>query len=552
VSKKIFLFQLLILASVFPPIAEAQEAKRLPDVIKAVRIYEPPSPPSIKSAKPLSATPVSHSILESRLQTPTREAPVSLFGTLTTVPGTDQVTQANVSNLPYVPPDTNGAVGDTQYVQWVNKAFAVFDKVTKNRLGLFPGNAFWSSGPCANNNDGDQITQWDKAGHRWVMMQPVFDTKPYYICLAVSKAPTIDTTSPVANQFDQFIFQMPAYPDYPKISVWPDAYYLSVSLYIQGLGFGGKFKGSYLCAIDRLAILGAASRSVTMQCFSQTSNGLPLPYQAVLPSDLDGKASELNGSSGDIGCTSPSTEPACPPLGTPNFFMSLGSGSSLSLWTFHVDFGTPANSRLTDPKNIPVAGFTEACNGGGSCIPQPNTNTVLGSTGDRLMYRLAYRNFFGDHDALLVTHSVTVAPPSPVVGVRWYEIRNPNLCTTNCIYQSGTFSPDANFRWLGSAAMDHKGNIAVGYSISSSSTNPSIAIAGRCSSDPPGQLGGETILSVGTGAQTNNVQNWGDYSGMTIDPVYDLTFWYTNEYMKTYGKLVWSTSISSFTLGSCP
>src|SRR6202007_1888623 len=112
-------------------------------------------------------------ILESRLQTPTREAPVSLFGTLTTVPGTDQVTQANVSNLPYVPPDTNGAVGDTQYVQWVNKAFAVFDKVTKNRLGLFPGNAFWSSGPCANNNDGDQITQWDKAGHRWVMMQPV-------------------------------------------------------------------------------------------------------------------------------------------------------------------------------------------------------------------------------------------------------------------------------------------------------------------------------------------------------------------------------------------
>jgi hypothetical protein len=153
---------------------------------------------------------------------------------------------------------------------------------------------------------------------------------------------------------------------------------------------------------------------------------------------------------------------------------------------------------------------------------------------------------------LLVTHSVTVAPPSPVVGVRWYEIRNPNLCTTNCIYQSGTFSPDANFRWLGSAAMDHKGNIAVGYSISSSSTNPSIAIAGRCSSDPPGQLGGETILSVGTGAQTNNVQNWGDYSGMTIDPVYDLTFWYTNEYMKTYGKLVWSTSISSFTLGSCP
>ena len=32
--------------------------------------------------------------------------------------------------LNFSPPDSNGAVGATQYVQWVNAEFAVFDKVT--------------------------------------------------------------------------------------------------------------------------------------------------------------------------------------------------------------------------------------------------------------------------------------------------------------------------------------------------------------------------------------------------------------------------------------
>jgi hypothetical protein len=72
----------------------------------------------------------------------------------------------------YAPPDTNGAVGATQYVQWVNTYFAVFDKRSGGRIaGPTAGNALWSGfgGGCESNNDGDPIVLYDKLANRWVM-----------------------------------------------------------------------------------------------------------------------------------------------------------------------------------------------------------------------------------------------------------------------------------------------------------------------------------------------------------------------------------------------
>src|SRR5262249_32944700 len=155
-------------------------------------------------------------------------------------------------------------------------------------------------------------------------------------------------------------------------------------------------------------------------CF-QTSN----QFGGLLPSDLDGATS--------------------PPAGSPNVFASFGNDSaSLDLWRFHVDFATPANSSFIRT-NIPAPAFVVACSGGGACIPQSGTSQRLDSLADRLMYRLAYRNF-GDHESLVVNHSVTAGSS---VGVRWYEIRSPN--GTPFVYQSGTYAPDSNYRWMGSA-----------------------------------------------------------------------------------------------------
>lgn len=433
--------------------------------------------------------------------------------------GIDEASQQAQSLLLAVPPDTNGTVGATQFIQWVNYAFEVFDKTSGAMLyGPAAGDAIWSGfgGPCETNNSGDPIAQYDKAAGRWVLTQPVF-TKPFVICVAVS------TTSDYTGQFYRYAFSMPAFPDYPKLGIWPDAYYMSIDLYTQGQGYGGKFKGPYLCAFDRSAML--TNNPATAQCFQLSSD-----FPHLLPSDVDGTN--------------------LPPPRSPNYFLNYGT-NSLNLWTFHVDFANSINTNVSGPTNIPVAAFSEAC-GGGICIPQPGTNQQLDSLGDRLMYRLAYRNF-GDHESLVVNHSITAGSS---VGIRWYELRDPGSCSPDqksthyCIYQQGTFAPDAKFRWMGSAAMDKVGDIAIGYSVSSSGLYPSIRFTGRLAGDTLGTLQGEQTIWPGEGSQLK-LDNWGDYSSMSVDPVDDCTFWYTTEYLPENGKYNWSTRIRSFKFPSC-
>jgi hypothetical protein len=218
--------------------------------------------------------------------------------------------------------------------------------------------------------------------------------------------------------------------------------------------------------------------------------------------------------------------------------------NGLNLWKFHVDWASPGSSSLTGPTKINGAAFTEACNGG-TCITQPGTTQRLDSLADRLMFRLAYRNF-GDHEALVVNHSVDVSGHS---GVRWYEVRGPNATPT--IFQQGTFSPDTNHRWMGSVAMDQAGNMLLGYSVSGA-VAPSVRYTGRLAGDPLGTMQAESELLAGTGVQTGSgLSRWGDYSAMTVDPSDDCTFWYTQEYIKANGAFNWSTRVGSFKFPSC-
>src|SRR5947208_16630196 len=104
---------------------------------------------------------------------------------------------------------------------------------------------------------------------------------------------------------------------------------------------------------------------------------------------------------------------------------------------------------------------------------------------------------------------------------------------------------------MGSAAMDSNGNIAVGYSVSSANTFPSIRYAARLATDPPGGLfQGEAVLQAGGGSQTG-ANGWGDYSMLAVDLVDECTFWYTQEYYATSSAGGWRTKIDSFQLPGC-
>jgi hypothetical protein len=414
----------------------------------------------------------------------------------------------------WAPPDTVGAIGATQYVQIVNSGLAVFDKATKNvAYGPVPTNTPWVGfgGACEDDNDGDAVVVYDKAANRWIISQFAVSSTPYFQCVAVSQ------TSDATGAYNRYAFSYGSvFPDYPKMGVWPDAYYETFNMFN-----GNSFVGSKLCAYDRTAMLSGGA--ATQQCFQLTSS-----QGGVLPSDLDGSTP--------------------PPAGAPNYMLNFDT-NSLNLWKFHVDWANTANTTLTGPSNILVAAFTPAC-GGGACVPQSGTHEALDSLADRLMFRLAYRNF-GDHESLVVNHSVKVgtSKQNPYTGVRWYELRNPG--TTPVVFQQSTFSPDTSYRWMGSIAMDGQGNMALGYSVSSDTMFPAIRYTGRQVDDPPSTLQAETSIIEGGGSQSQGLDRWGDYSAMTVDPVDDCTFWYTSEYLKANGTFNWSTRIASFKFDSC-
>jgi hypothetical protein len=409
--------------------------------------------------------------------------------------------------LDFSPPDTNGAVGAAQYVQWVNAQFAVFDKVTGALVaGPTDGSALWAGfgGGCEENNDGDPIVQYDKMANRWILTQFSISTLPYTECVAVS------TTSDATGTYNRYAFLLDNtdFPDYPKLGVWPDAYYMSFNSFANGI----TFVGANACALDRNAML--AGNDATIICFQQPSS-----VASLLPSDMDG------------------TIP--PAAGEPAFFMNFGK-NVIQLWMFHVDFTTPANSIFTGPTVLPVATFTPRCFR--SCVVQPGTTQRLDALGDRPMYRLAYRQFPNGVESLVFNHSVST-------GIRWYEVRSPN--STPAVFQQGTFGPNSNTRWMGSIAMDQSSDIALGYSVSSSSVYPSIYFTGRVAADAPGSMEGEQLIVNGSGSQTGGVNRWGDYSAMTVDPVDDCTFWYTQEYIQSTGSFNWNTRISNFTFPNC-
>jgi hypothetical protein len=421
----------------------------------------------------------------------------------------------------FVPPDTNGAVGATQFVQMVNVTIAVYDKARGSlQFGPVAIHTLWEGfgglcefggGTPTYADGGDPVVLYDHLAGRWLVTQLQYDTTFTHTaqCIAVS------TSSDATGSYSRYEYDFGSnFPDYPKFGIWPDAYYNSINVFPPH-----GFAGAEACAFDRNAMLASAAASAI--CFQQAPS-----VSSLLPADLDGNT--------------------LPPAGSPNSFVSLADSTHLNFFRFHVDFNNPAASTFTGPTLVSVAPYSEICARATTvaCIPEPQPGEKVDGLADRVMFRLAYRNF-GDHESLVVNHTVA---GGALAGVRWYEIRNPSV---PFIYQQSTVvDPNVDY-WLGSIAMDKTGNIALGFSASSHTLFPSVYVAGRAPTDPAGAMFGPLVLVNGSGVQFNSFKRWGDYSSMSIDPTDGCTFWYTNEYYAVTGSFNWATRIGSFKFNSC-
>src|SRR5688572_29571315 len=402
--------------------------------------------------------------------------------------------------------------------------------------------------PCEDQDAGDPIVLYDKLANRWFLSQFTSDPDPepepdpanglFYQCVAVS------TTPDATGTYARYAFAVPDandlnggdFGDYPHYGVWTDAYYVMAHNF-DNADSGFTFVAALFGALDRTKML-AGDPSATWVTMDDPLEG------GHMPADLDGFAP--------------------PPAGAPGIFTSIHA-DGMYLYRLKVDFNAGTAIRTLQAK-MPIAPATAPCGGaGGQCIPQPNSVFTLDSLGDRLMFRLAYRNFI-DHESLVVSHSVDPGVQGVVSGVRWYEFRlsgQPDLVCGSypCTYQQGTIAdePNGRSRWMPSIAQDGAGNMIVGYT-ATGTLEPvdahSIRYTGRAANHPLGTMTvPETIIQTGNRNVVSDptapirLGRWGDYASTSIDPADDCTFWHVGEFYRqgqgTNTNFDWSTRIAS-------
>lgn len=477
------------------------------------------------------------------------------------------------------PSDNSLAVGRDHIVQIVNSRIAIFtkkgrrfDKTGEVLYGPMPTNTIFKGfgGWGEANNSGDAVVRYDQLADRWIVIIPIFRAKEYYagqpepgipggpatlstpgvenqpgkpeklfvpatieqpaplprrppgpppvphgvyaVCYAVSR-----TDDPLGEWY-RYEFIRPLFPDYPRLGIWPDGYYVGTST-------GDNVIQKHICVAERDKMLRGEPASEQCMVIDDVN--------FLNPADLDGHN--------------------LPPKGAPAIIMAAG-GTQLKkvlqddgvfAWQMHVDWKHPDKTSLTAPTKIPVAPYSYLCGGQlTNCVPQPGTERKLDSQGDKIMSRLVYRRI-GSQESIVAVHSVATAAGAG--GVRWYEFRADKDRSIR-IHQQGTYAPDGFYRWMASPAMDRDGNIGIGYSFGGAPNYPGQRFAGRLATDPPGSLTTkEAVLAEGQASQ--NQMRWEDYTQTAVDPVDDRTIWYVGDYLKK-DATIYTSRIGAFRLGA--
>jgi hypothetical protein len=480
-------------------------------------------------------------------RTPTIPAPLLTFE------GMSNQDNFNVFGFRVNPPDPNGEVGPNNFVEMINLVFAVYDKTGNLLAGPVDTGSLWAgfSIPDCTDPSGDPVVLYDQFMDRWLLSQFTTSglndpTKPFWNCVAVS------TSGDPTGTYYRYAFETTSdgifyFPDYPKYGNWTDSYVLTTREFGPTIEYG---IGVYALEKNKMVNGDPNARSVKFFIDGNDPTLLPLVGDGLLPADPDGKQK-------------PKTDTAIPIIGTQDDDADYGATfDALNIWDLFIKWRSTPIASLGLNTQLHTASFDSIfpCTPTSrDCLPQPGiTNTAqyldILSYRQRPTFRLAYRNF-KTYESLVTNQSVEAT--QGVAGARWYEIRRDGAGTYS-LYQQGTYAPgDGVHRWMGSIAMDKKGNMALGYSVVNGvDVFPGIRYTGRLASDPPGQmtLGEETIIN-GSGVQLTTNSRWGDYTDITVDPTDDCTFWYVNEYYTLAGQLSsaagWQTRVGTFKLPGC-
>ena len=406
------------------------------------------------------------------------------------------------------PADPTIAVGPNHVVQMINFGSGSYFQVW-NKTGTVLKATTALDAITGMGGLGDPIAQYDQLDDRFVltefMNKPETGSDGLVIAVSVTNDPT--------GAWKAYRFNTSTFPDYPKYAIWNDAWYAKTNDFSHN-----RYKGATVYAFDKAAMV-RGDLTATVQKFSMGSAN---KYYSMCPVGLSGST--------------------VAPAGTGGLFAYLNdntwSGSatdSIGLIECNVNFSNSSLSKVVARASIAVA----ACSISAPTITQPGGGQSLDALANRVMNQPQYRNF-GDHETIVLDYLVN---NGGVAAVRWYELRKPSSWT---LFQQGTYSPDANHRFMASININGNGAIGLAYNVSSSSVYPSIRATGRLSTDVLGTMNPvEAIIKAGT-ASSNCSGRYGDYSHVVVDPSTS-NFWVSAMYNKASS---WSTYVGSFIVGS--
>ena len=406
-----------------------------------------------------------------------------------------------------VPPDPELAVGQNHVIAVVNVAFEIYNKSGTSVVGPTTFASFMSGNSnCTGVFDPNAV--YDESADRYILG---IDADGSYYCVAVSQ-----TGNPTGS-WNIYAFQTGTgneFFDYPHLGVGRDALYMGANI------FTSSFLESRVYAFDKVAMYnGQAAASVVKD--------LPTTEDTPQPLNLHGFAQGTWPTSG------------------PHYFFTETDydGSSYSVWSWANPFSGTSPAKVGSTLNLNA--FTGVTAGMPVNVPQSGGSAVQAN--DYRPQDFEYRDGYA--------WSVSTIACNPGGGtvncLRWVKV-NPATAT---IVDAGVYSSTGQHRFFGDLAVNACGDMALGYSKSSTSTWPSVWYTGRKATDAAGTLQAEAELKAGEIAYTafdTVPRRWGDYTEMTIDPA-GTTFWYLGEYSENTGTTSgrWGTWIGSFSYNDC-
>ncbi len=435
------------------------------------------------------------------------------------------------------PPDTNGDVGPDYFIQTINASVGIFRKTDRSRVAAFSFNTLMSQGHfgnlCDTNNFGDPVALYDTFEDRWVLTDFAFQLDASknvvnppgaFQCFAVSKS-----GDPLSGGWYFYsVNTAGGLGDYPKFGIWPDGVYMSANMFDYAAS--GSFQNPRVYAFNKAQMYAGGSVVQVVSFDAPVGDFTLLPSNARL-------------------------QTGTPSAGTPNYFVSTWQFlNAVGVYKFHVDWNSISLSTFTGP-DFPIAATSWPSTAPGSAPSQGGNN--LDVLAIRAMMQAQYSNI-GGAESLWATHTVRRANSTGFAAPRWYQLNVTGGTVAPVIPQAATWDPDAAnvmHRFVPSLAVNRNGDLALGYSTSSSTRKPAIKYAGRLSTDPINTFSQtEQVLVQGGGTQTNqcgggNCTRWGDYAAMTLDPD-GCTFWMTSEYYQVDGNN-YNTRIGSFAFPGC-